>query len=81
MNITELEQPKPGESKKKSFGITAMSMDDKNEEGMIGTSHGCIFFVCIKANKEGTQTKTQVKLVAKVSVGLESVDICRFDSN
>ena len=54
MNITELEQPKPGESKKKSFGITAMSMDDKNEEGMIGTSHGCIFFVCIKANKEGT---------------------------
>jgi hypothetical protein len=27
-------------------------MDERNEEGMIGTSHGKIFYVCLKDNKE-----------------------------
>jgi hypothetical protein len=41
----------------KAGGVTAMSMDDQNAEGMVGTTHGCIFFVIIKENKEKTNSK------------------------
>lgn len=40
--------------------ITSISMDERNEEGMIGTSHGKIFYVCLKDNKEKKQEKITV---------------------
>lgn len=54
-------------------------MDERNEEGMIGTSHGKIFYVCLKDNKDKKQEKITVQLVSKVAVSLENVDIVRFD--
>lgn len=44
----------------KEGSIVAISMDDKNEEGMIGTSQGKIFYICLKENKERKQQKLQV---------------------
>lgn len=32
-------------------------MDDKNEEGMVGTSHGKIFYVCLKDAKDKQKEK------------------------
>lgn len=40
------------ELKGNTGAITAISMDDKNEEGMVGTSDGKIFYVSLKENKE-----------------------------
>lgn len=59
--------------------ITAMHMTDNNEEGMVGTTKGMIFYVCLKDGKDNKQTKTQIKLVGKVAPALEDVDIVRFD--
>ena len=40
--------------------IVAISMDERNEEGMVGTSQGKIFYVCLKEKKEVKQQKIQV---------------------
>lgn len=37
--------------------VTAVSMDEKNEEGMIGTSQGKIFYVSLKEGKDKKQDK------------------------
>ena len=36
----------------KSGGITAISMDDKNEEGMVATDKGKIIYVSLKETKD-----------------------------
>ena len=66
--------------------ITAFSMDEKNEEGMVGASQGKIFYVCLKEAKEKKQEKVEtfhdnkvVCLGNKVSASLENIDIVRVD--
>lgn len=73
------DQEKTVQTEMKEGSIVAISMDDKNEEGMIGTSQGKIFYICLKENKERKQQKLQVQLVCKVSPSLEDIDLVRFD--
>lgn len=63
----------------KSGTVTAVWTDEKNDtEGMVGTSNGSIFFVSFKENKDNQ--KPTVKIVSKVGVALESVDILKIDT-
>ena len=52
-------------------------MDDKNEEGMVGTDKGKIFYVSLKETKD--RKVAQVPLVSKFSTSLDTVDIVKFD--
>jgi len=51
------DQEKIGFTPLNAGAITAVSMDDKNEEGMVGTSHGKIFYVCLKDAKDKQKEK------------------------
>lgn len=52
--------------------ITALCMDEKAEEGMVATAHGNIFYV-------NFGEKVSIKLVTRVSTGIEKVNICKYD--
>lgn len=61
----------------KSGCITSLCMDDKNEEGMVGTDKGKIWYVCLKETKDSRIT--QVPLICKVSTSLDEVNQLRID--
>jgi hypothetical protein len=56
-----------------------MSVDDKNEEGMVGTNQGKIFFVCLKESKD--KEKLCVQLVSKATNALDEINVVCFDPN
>ena len=61
----------------KSGCICAIAMDDKNEEGMIGTDKGKILYVCLKETKD--RKIAHVPLVSKASTSLDAVTKLRLD--
>ena len=52
--------------------ITALAMDDLNSEGILGTSNGNIHYVNL-------QEQQQIRLVSRVSTGLDRVSSVSFD--
>ena len=55
--------------------IVATQMDDKNEEGIVGTAFGSIVYVQFGENN------SMVKLVSKVSQFMDPIDLLRYDNS
>jgi hypothetical protein len=53
-------------------GIVAISMDEQNNEGLIGTEAGCIHYV-------NFQEKIAIRLVSGNNHNQDSINFCRFD--
>ena len=60
-------------------------MDEKNIEGVIGSSDGSIKYIAFDDDKDTAATQTPkhqiVKLVSKVSPYLDEIKILRYDLN
>ena len=54
-------------------------MDDKNDEGIVGTACGSIFY--IQFNAEKADDNPMIKLVGKVSQYLDPIEILRYDNS